>query len=225
VPFNRFRRWFIASATAALTASAAVLLPAVSPMPIGDLATASADDCPAIEVVFARGTNDAPGLGNVGGAFVDALRGNVGGRSVGTYAVNYPASFDFLAAAGGANDASAHIQYMANNCPDTRLVLGGYSQGAAVIDVISAVPIPAVGFDNPLPPNVPDHVAAIAVFGNPSAKLGLPLTMSPVWGGRAIDLCNPDDPICQTDGENVAAHRAYPGGPTNQAANFVAGLL
>jgi cutinase len=194
-------------------------------MPIGDLATASADDCPAIEVVFARGTNDAPGLGNVGGAFVDALRGKVGGRSVGTYAVNYPASFDFLAAAGGANDASAHIQYMANNCPDTRLVLGGYSQGAAVIDVISAVPIPAVGFDNPLPPNAPDHVAAIAVFGNPSAKLGLPLTMSPVWGGRAVDLCNPDDPICQTDGENVAAHRAYPGGPTNQAANFVAGLL
>jgi cutinase len=194
-------------------------------MPIGDLATASADDCPAIEVVFARGTNDAPGLGNVGGAFVDALRGEVGGRSVGTYAVNYPASFDFLAAAGGANDASAHIQYMVNNCPDTRLVLGGYSRGAAVIDVISAVPIPAVGFDNPLPPNAPDHVAAIAVFGNPSAKLGLPLTMSPVWGGRSIDLCNGDDPICQTNGENVAAHRAYPGGPTNQAANFVAGLL
>ena len=54
-------------------------------MPIG---TASADDCPDIEVVFARGTNDAPGLGNVGGAFVDALRGKVGGRSVGAYAVN-----------------------------------------------------------------------------------------------------------------------------------------
>jgi cutinase len=103
--------------------------------------------------------------------------------------------------------------------------LGGYSQGAAVIDVISAVPVPAVGFNNPLPPNVPDHVAAIAVFGNPSAKLGLPLTVSPVWGGRAIDLCSADDPICQTDGENLAAHRSYPGGQTNQAANFVAGRL
>jgi cutinase-like protein len=191
-------------------------------MPIG---IASADDCPDIEVVFARGTNDAPGLGNVGDAFIGALRGKVGGRPVGAYAVNYPASFDFLAAADGANDASAHIQYMVDNCPNTRLVLGGYSQGAAVIDVISAVPIPVVGFNNPLPPNVPDHVAAIAVFGNPSAKLGLPLTVSPVWGGKAIDLCNGDDPICQTDGENVAAHRAYVGGPTNQAANFVAGLL
>jgi cutinase len=194
----------------------------VSPMPIG---TASADDCPDIEVVFARGTNDAPGLGNVGGAFIDALRSKVGGRSVGVYAVNYPANYDFLAAADGANDASAHIQYMVNTCPNTRLVLGGYSQGAAVIDVISAVPLPVLGFNNPLPPNTPDHVAAIAAFGNPSAKLGLPLTVSPVWGGRAIDLCNGDDPICQTNGENVAAHRAYVGGPTNQAANYVAGLL
>jgi len=222
VPSNRIRRWLIAPASAALTASAALLAPTVSPVPIG---IASADDCPDIEVVFARGTNDSPGLGNVGGAFVDALRGKVGGRSVGAYAVNYPASFDFLAAAGGANDASAHIQYMVDNCPNTRLVLGGYSQGAAVIDVISAVPVPAVGFNNPLPPNVPDHVAAIAVFGNPSAKLGLPLTVSPVWGGRAIDLCNANDAVCQTDGENMAAHRAYAGGPTNQAADFVAGLV
>jgi len=194
-------------------------------MPIGDLTTARADGCPDIEVTFARGTGEDPGVGRVGQAFIDSLRGKVGGRSVGAYGVNYPATYDFLAAADGANDASAHIQFMVDNCPDTRLVLGGYSQGAAVIDVISAVPFPAVGFNNPLPPNVPDHVAGIAVFGNPSAKLGLPLTMSPVWGGRSIDLCNGGDPICQTDGQNVAAHRAYAGGPTNQAANFVAGLL
>ena len=193
--------------------------------PIGALPTASADDCPDIEVVFARGTSEAPGLGLPGGAFVNSLRSKVGGRSVGTYAVNYPADYDFLAAAAGANDASGHIQYMMGACPATRLVLGGYSQGAAVMDVIAAVPFPAIGFNSPLPPDAPEHVAAIAVFGNPSAKLGLPLTSSPVWGGRSIDLCNGGDPICQTDGENVAAHRAYAGGPTNQAANFVAGLL
>jgi cutinase len=210
---------------AVLTALAAVLVPVVSSAPTAGLATASADDCPAIQVVFARGTSESPGLGLPGGAFVDALRSKVGGRSVGTYAVNYPATYDFLAAANGANDASGHIQYMVGACPDTRLVLGGYSQGAAVIDVISAVPVPAIGFNNPLPPDVPDHVAAIAVFGNPSAKLGLPLTTSPVWGGRSIDLCNGGDPICQTDGQSVAAHKAYAGGPTNTAANFVAGLL
>jgi cutinase len=191
------------------------------------LAPAASADCPDIEVVFARGTDDSAGLGAVGGSFVNALSGKVGGRSVGSYAVNYPADYDFLAAASGANDASAHVQYMMGACPNTRLVLGGYSQGAAVMDVIAAVPIPAIGFDNPLPPNAPDFVAAIAVFGNPSAKLGLPLTMSPVWGGRAIDLCNGDDPICQTNGESVAAHRSpsYTGGFTNTAADFVAGRV
>lgn len=197
--------------------SAVVLVPGLAPL--------AKADCPDIEVVFARGTNDAPGVGDVGQAFISSLRGKVGGRSVGSYAVNYPANYDFLAAADGANDASAHIQYMMGACPGTRLVLGGYSQGAAVIDVISAVPFPAVGFNNPLPPDAPDHVAAIAVFGNPSAKLGLPITASPIWGGRSIDLCNANDPICQTDGQSVAAHKAYVGGPTNQAAGFAAGLL
>ncbi|CQD06585.1 cutinase [Mycolicibacterium conceptionense] len=207
---------------AALTAAAAIVAPVAVPSMSSGLPAASAA-CPDIEVVFARGTNDTPGLGRIGNAFVSSLRNKVGGRSVGAYAVNYPASYDFLAAAGGANDASGHIQWMVDNCPDTRLVLGGYSQGAAVIDVIAAVPFPAVGFTAPLPPNVPEHVAAVAVFGNPSAKLGLPLTASPVYGSRAIDLCNPGDPVCG-DGDSVPAHRAYEG-PANDAANFVAGLL
>ncbi|MGZ4578778.1 MAG: cutinase family protein [Mycobacterium sp.] len=211
----------VVETTAALMVAGAAMMPSIAFAPI-----ASAD-CPDIEVIFARGTDDTPGLGAVGGSFVNALQSKVGGRSVGSYAVNYPASFDFLAAASGANDASAHIQYMMGACPNTKLVLGGYSQGAAVIDVIAAVPIPAVGFDNPLPPNAPDFVPAIAVFGNPSAKLGLPLTISPVWGGRAIDLCNGDDPICQTDGQSVPAHRppAYTGGLVNTAADFVAGRV
>lgn len=214
------RRIGLATSAALVTAAAAI----ISPASVGSLASAHAEGCPDIEVVFARGTNEDPGLGRIGNAFVGALRSKVGGRSVGTYAVGYPASYDFLAAANGANDASGHVQWMMENCPNTRLVLGGYSQGAAVIDVISAVPFPAVGFNAPLPPNAPDHVAAIAVFGNPSAKIGLPMTSSPVWGARSIDLCNGGDPICGP-GEDVEAHRAYTGGPTNQAAGFVAGLL
>jgi cutinase len=220
VTFDLVRRVALAASAALLTAAAVI----AGPASLGGLAPAHADGCPDVEVVFARGTNEDPGLGRIGNAFVGALRGKVGGRSVGTYAVNYPASYDFLAAANGANDASGHIQWMMDNCPATRLVLGGYSQGAAVIDIISAVPFPAVGFNAPLPPNAPDHVAAIAVFGNPSAKIGLPITSSPVWGPKSIDLCNPNDPIC-TDGDSVEAHRAYTGGPTNQAAGFVAGLL
>lgn len=206
------------AAVTALVAGTALVSPAVVP-------TAHAAGCSDIQVVFARGTSEPPGIGRVGQAFVDSLRGKVGNRSVGVYAVNYPASYDFLAAADGANDASAFIQNIVNTCPNTKLVLGGYSQGAAIIDVITSVPFPAVGFTNPLPPEVPDHVAALAVFGNPTTKVGLPLTSSPVYGAKAIDLCNAGDPVC-SDGNDVPAHRDYSQvGLTNQAASFVAGLL
>ena len=186
---------------------------------------ANALDCNDIEVVFARGTSELPGIGRVGESFVEDLRSRVGNRSVGAYAVNYPASYDFLTAANGANDASAYIQNIVNTCPDTKLVLGGYSQGAAVIDIITSVPFPAIGFTNPLPPQMADRIAAVAVFGNPTAKVGLPLTSSPVYGTRAIDLCNTGDPVCSA-GNDVPAHRNYgPAGLTNQAAAFVASLL
>ena len=70
-----------------------------------------------------------------------------------------------------------------------------------------------------------DRIAAVAVFGNPTAKVGLPLTSSPVYGTRAIDLCNTGDPVCSA-GNDVPAHRNYgPAGLTNQASAFVASLL
>jgi len=206
-------------AIAALAAATAtVAMPLTAP-------AAHAAYCNDIEVVFARGTGEDPGIGRVGDAFVNDLRGLVGDRSLGVYAVNYPANYDFLAVADGANDASGHIQWVADNCPNTRLVLGGYSQGAAVVDVVTSIPIPGIGFTNPLPPPAADHIAAVAVFGNPSAKIGLPLTSSPVFGNRAIDVCSPGDPIC-SDGNSVVAHRNYvPDGGANQAAVFAANLL
>ncbi len=203
---------------AVLVASAALATPLGTPV-------ANAVACNDVQVVFARGTKEAPGIGRVGEAFVNDLRNLMGGRSLGVYAVNYPASYDFLAAADGANDASAYIQNVASTCPNTKLVLGGYSQGAAIIDVLAAVPFPVIGFNNPLPATVADRIAALAVFGNPSTRIGIPLTSSPVYGSRSIDLCNPGDPIC-SPGDDVPAHRSYgPDGTAGQAAAFVANLL
>ena len=51
--------------------------------------------CPNVEVVFARGTGEAPGVGYFGQAFVETLRSKVGGKSLGVYGVNYPATVDF----------------------------------------------------------------------------------------------------------------------------------
>lgn len=180
--------------------------------------------CPGVEVVFARGTDEPPGVGKVGGAFVSALREQTR-KSVGAYAVNYPANKDFLAATNGANDASTHLQQMAVNCPSTKLVLGGYSQGAAVVDIVTAAPISGLGYRQPLPPQAADHVAAVALFGNPSGRAGqLMSALSPNFEGKTIDLCNPGDPIC-SGGTQWSSHLSYVPGLTNRAANFVAGRV
>jgi cutinase len=197
---------------------------------------ASAAPCPDIEVTFARGTDESPGVGGVGQEFIDSLRSQVKGRSVWVYAVNYPAGDDFAASASaGATDANAHVASMVANCPNTKLVLGGYSQGAMVIDLTTIAQAPVVGLiPDILTADQADHVAALATFGNPSDRyLGAPVSVvSPWYGAKAIDLCAPGDPVCTPGGALAlpshdelfsAAHLSYrQSGMPSQAATFVA---
>ena len=189
----------------------------------GPTPLASAADCPDVEVVFARGTDEPPGIGVVGQAFVDSLKPLVKGKSIRSYAVKYPASYDFLGVATGANDASAHVQATAKNCPKTDIVLGGYSQGAAVMDVVTTSPVTGLGFKAPLPPAMAEHVSAVAVFGNPSARLGQPLTtLSALYGPKTADMCNTNDPICSL-GRDFTSHVRYPqSGLVKKAAQWIA---
>jgi cutinase len=210
---------------AALT-SAVLGAPAVSSADPGGAHTGRAESCPDVQVVFARGTNEPAGPGRVGQAFVDSLRPLVAGKSVALYAVDYPASYDFMRAVDGANDARHFVESTVASCPQTKLVLGGYSQGAAVVDLITVPGQATFGYGDPLPTDIADHVAAVAVFGNPSNRVGGPITaLSPLFGLKAIDLCNGADPVC-SPGNDAAAHRVYvESGMATQAAQFVAGRL
>jgi cutinase len=186
--------------------------------------TASADPCPDSEVVFARAHSNPPGIG-MGSAMVDSLRSQVPGRSVGVYPVNYDAIADDFesSVSAGADDVRAHVKSMVANCPNTRMVLGGASEGATVI---------ALATDS-MPPEVADHVAAVALFGRPNQqspwartlwKGPLP-TVGPLYAPKTIDLCNDGDPVC-SDGNNPPAHGQYvENGMTNQAAAFAASRL
>jgi cutinase len=200
---------------------------------------ASAAPCPDVEVTFARATTEPPGVGVVGQEFIDSLRSQVGGKSIGVYPVNYPASDDFAPSVNaGTSDANAHVQSMIANCPNTRMVLGGYSQGALVIDQITIAQAPVAGFvPETLSADQADHVAALALFGNPSDRyLGASVsTVSPWYGAKAIDLCAPGDPVCSpgalftvpTHDEMFSPeHLSYPhSGMPAQAATFVASHL
>ncbi|OSC40233.1 cutinase family protein [Mycobacterium decipiens] len=218
-------------ATAALTTSALLSLP---------VPTVSAEPCPDVEVVFARGTAEPPGIGAVGGLFVDALRAQIGARSLGVYAVNYPASNDFASSdfpktvIDGIRDASSHIQTIATSCPNTRQVLGGYSQGAAVAGYVTAaaVPpgVPADAVPAPMAPEIANHVAAVTLFGAPSAQfLGQygapPIAIGPLYQPKTLQLCAQGDSICG-DGNSPVAHGLYAvNGMVGQGADFAANHL
>jgi cutinase len=186
--------------------------------------TASAEPCPDSEVVFGRAHGTPSGIG-MGSAFVDSLRSQVPTRSVGVYPVNYDAIADDFESnvVAGADDVRAHVKSMVANCPNTRMVLGGASEGATVIVLAT----------DSMPPQVADHVAAVALFGSPHQQSPFarslwngPLpTVGPLYAPKTIDLCNDGDPVC-SDGNNEEAHGQYvENGMTDQAAAFAASRL
>jgi cutinase len=197
--------------------------------------SASAQPCPDIQVVFARGTGELPGVGPTGQAFVDALRPQIGEKSFEVYPVNYPATDQWATGADGIRDAGTHVVSMAGNCPKTQMVLGGFSQGAAVMGFVTSAAVPA-GVDpatvpKPLQPEVAAHVAAVVLFGLPNTRamdfLGEPpIVIGPLYEAKTIKVCAPEDFVC-SDGLNFAAHNptAYDGSLTDQGAAFAASRL
>jgi cutinase len=197
-------------------------------------ANAADDSCPAVEVVFARGTFEGPGVGATGQAFVDALNARLPGKTVDVYGVNYPASLDFGRAADGIVDASNKVESIAASCPATKIVLGGYSQGAAVAGYTTTDTVPA-GFDlpagitGPMPPAIASHVAAVVLFGTPDSWfLNLadhnapPIIIGQPYAAKTLQLCATGDPVCFPGGLNRSAHSSYKdNGMADQAADFV----
>ena len=195
--------------------------------------TASAQPCPDVQVVFARGTGEPPGVGPTGQAFVDSLHSRLGAQSFDVYPVNYPASDQWDTGVDGIRDASAHVMSMAHDCPNTKMVLGGYSQGAAVIGFVTSAAIPD-GVDpatvpKPMDPAVANHVSSVVLFGTPNVRamnfLGEPpLTIGPLYQAKTIKVCAPEDPVC-SEGLNFAAHDTYAGPIIDQGVEFAASHL
>jgi hypothetical protein len=117
------------------------------------------------------------------------------------------------------------------------MVLGGYSQGAVVTGFTTADAVPpgvsALAVPPPMAPEVANHVAAVALFGKPSAEFlqsyGAPaIVIGPLYQPTTIDLCAQGDTICDgtPGGGPTVAHALYPvNGMVAQAAAFAAGRV
>jgi cutinase len=218
--WSRGFRWAGLGAAAVLAAGVLSVAPSAIQSAVP---SAKADNCPDVAVTFARGTDEPAGLGLVGQALVSSLRQNTG-KNIDAYPVNYRATLLQLHGNDGAKDAIKHIKDVADKCPGTPQVLGGYSQGASVVDIVTGTNIGGVGWGDSLPPQYASHVIAVTTFGNPADRSGGTIAaQSAMFGAKAVDYCNPEDPICHAgQGNQWSGHTdGYVPIYTSQAASFV----
>ncbi|KAG6829501.1 hypothetical protein H0H87_011234 [Tephrocybe sp. NHM501043] len=111
-----------------LLATLVIFVLSVSATPIAGPATG----CSAVHVITARASTEAPGEGIIGTVVSDVVAGS--GQTVSREAIAYPATLtDYLESeSSGVIAMKSRLAATASSCPDTKIVLMGYSQGAQV---------------------------------------------------------------------------------------------
>ena len=228
--------------------SAVVLVCLATMLAMGVIAgqgRADAASCPDVEVFFARGTVEtAPPVGLTGLAFSAELRRQLPGKSVSVWGVPYKATDRFSnrryvaqTAIDGISMVQRRMTRIASVCPTTKIVLGGYSQGAVVTTYATSstrLRLPEryerqlTDLPQVLPSSVADHVAAVILFGAPSDRwmrdIGTPLLrVGTPYRAKTYRNCIPGDTICNGAkvGQPNALHVLY-GTMSAAAARFAA---
>ncbi|WP_072802784.1 cutinase family protein [Rhodococcoides yunnanense] len=189
-----------------LVAAAASL---ISTAPAAGAAPAdTAAACPDVQLVFARGSGEVPGLGIVGDPLATKLKAALPSKTVDTYAVDYDANWSQKTAPDGATDITRVVTEISARCSDTTFVLGGYSQGASATAIALGVPTD-FGVGEVVPEALAPRIAAVVTFGDPLGMRKQTIEQeSALYGDRAKTYCTDGDPVCGA-GVNVLAHLSY----------------
>jgi len=106
---------------------------------VGTTATEFSDGgCRDIIMLFARGSTEVGNMGVIcGPPTANGLKSNFGANAVAVEGIEYGARVATNLLPGGADPAGIRemqrlIQQAVTQCPDSKLVVGGYSQGAAL---------------------------------------------------------------------------------------------
>jgi len=122
----------------------------------------SATPCKNLTLLFARGTTEQGNIGDtVGPPFVAALNTLLGPAQVAVQGVNnYPADISGFLAGGsatGSQDMAILIGQAMSQCPGTKLVVSGYSQGAQVAHNAATM----------ITPGQTAFIDSVVLFGDP----------------------------------------------------------
>jgi cutinase len=195
------------------------------------------EPCTDVTIIGVPGSGQNGGTGPQVGAVVDRTTGilTAGRRTVAVEVLDYPAIdlartlglalFDGRYAASVASGVEAvtrMVDSVAASCPETVLVLVGYSQGAQVIResvtrLTSLVPIAAVALLADPTSSVVDAVARVGAERAGDGSLG-PVQIPAGYLRRTIDVCAAGDPFCGGGRLIFGAHSGGYGPPLSDVA-------
>ncbi|HEX4420416.1 MAG TPA: cutinase family protein [Kofleriaceae bacterium] len=204
----------------------------------------AATTCAAVHIITARASTEAPGEG-ITGALVDQII-STSHQTITRASVNYPATLTNYpsSSAQGVAALTQLLTAEVQACPNEKIVLAGYSQGAHVIlDVLGGGGGGALGATtSPISSSIASHVVAAVSFGDPrhvvsqSFDLGTshhnglyPRTTTElgVLSGFAPKIqayCDTNDEFCDS-GLSLTVHLTYLDRYQDAAAQFVLGKI
>ncbi|KAJ5630305.1 uncharacterized protein N7484_010405 [Penicillium longicatenatum] len=211
--------------------------------------TEKRQSCPGVHVFGARETTASPGYGSSSTVVNSVLNAYSGSTAE---AISYPAcggqsscgsvSYSSSVAQGIAAVASA-VNSFNSRCPETKLVLVGYSQGGEIMDAaLCGGGDPNQGYTNtavPLSSSAVQMVKAAIFMGDPLFRAGLSYEVGTCAAGgfderpvgftcpsasKIQSYCDASDPYC-CNGSNAQTHQGYGAEYGAQALAFIKSKL
>jgi acetylxylan esterase len=232
------------AARLALAAAGVIALIGAGGTPADAVPAPPGGGCAAVHVITARASTEPAGEG-VTGALVTQIV-NSSAQTVSRAAVSYPATLTNYASssAQGVSALKTQLTNQVQACPNQKIVLAGYSQGAhVVLDVLGGGGGGTLGPTTPpISSTVAGRVVAVATFGDPRHVVGQPYNQGTsfrnglfprtsaqlqVLSGLASRIrawCDFNDTFCDS-GFSTIVHLTYLDRYQNAAASFVLGRI
>ncbi|CAN8105236.1 unnamed protein product [Discula destructiva] len=190
----------LALGAAALSLPEAKGTRAVKPRASSTYNELSDGQCGDVTLIFARGTGESGNVGTyVGPQFYAALGSALGSASLVFQGVNdYDASIAGFLEGGSTSAATNMASFVTqafSQCPDTQVVISGYSQGAQVTHRAAA----------DLSAATMEKVSAVVTFGDPDQNDTIPN----IDASRVKVICHAGDNICLGGALILYPHLTY----------------